>query len=264
METPVLNSFSHITPLKETLECNPHTDATETVGAIAAKDIRTAPIFAKYGIDFCCGGRKSLRQACEEKGISITEISEELDSLSGVAETNLDYAGWDVVFLSDFIYNQHHKFFYREDLAIKELMQKVVAHHAEAYPFLNELRRAYMLLSIDLHAHFKKEEQLVFPYIKTLEDVKLHKKTSLLATVAPLVGPLELMESDHEEAGEVLRTIRILTNVYAHPIDACGSFKLLYKKLEDLETDLHLHIHLENNILFPAALQLEREATNLV
>lgn len=264
METTVLNSLSPIAPLKETLAANAHTDSSETVGEITAKDIRTAPIFTKHGIDFCCAGRKSLRQACEEKGISLSEIREELDSITGAAENNLDYAGWDAVFLSDFIYNQHHKFFYREDLAIKELMQKVVARHVETYPFLNELRRGYTLLSIDLHAHFKKEEQLVFPYIKTLAEVKLNKNSSLLATVTPLVGPLQLMESDHEEVGEVLRTIHILTNGYVHPIDACSSFKLLYRKLQDLEKDLHLHIHLENNILFPAALQLESEANHVV
>lgn len=235
----------------------------ETVGEIAAKDLRKAEVFKKYGIDFCCGGKRPLKEVCEEKGLSIALLEAELNELEGATVTTLNFADWNPTFLADYIFNQHHKYFYREDPEIKDIMQKVVDHHSNVYPFLTKLRRVYNSLSKELHTHFVKEEQVIFPFIQTLQQVKLTRNKDLLDNIAPLARPLQRMEFDHEEAGETLRTMRKVTNGYVPPQDACNSFNLLYKKLSELEADLHMHIHLENNILFPAAIKLEEEVNQL-
>ena len=230
----------------------------ETVGEIAAKDIRKAEVFRKYGIDFCCGGKKSLKQACEEKGLDIAAVESELGCVNATAGVSENFDRWNPDFLADYIYNKHHQYYYDEAPVIAELLTKVVGHHGEKHPELEELYRLYVELAQELNAHFAKEEKVLFPFIKALVRAK---QTGNIKELSPfsIVGPVQMMEADHDAAGAILGEISEVTNGYAAPEGACNSYQFLFRKLKDLETDLHQHIHLENNILFPKALALEKE-----
>ncbi|RYY83926.1 MAG: iron-sulfur cluster repair di-iron protein [Chitinophagaceae bacterium] len=234
-------------------------DGGETIGAIAAKDLRKAEVFRKYGIDFCCGGKKSLKQTCAEKGLDPAVIEAELDAVerSGAPAENFDR--WDPAFLADYIFNKHHRFYYDEAPVIKDLLDKVAGHHGATHPELKEVYTLFGTLLCELNGHFAKEEKVLFPFIKTLVQAQQSGDHTPLRATFALKEPVQMMEADHEAAGELLEGLRRLTSNYTVPPDSCNSFSLLYKKMEDLESDLHRHIHLENNILFPKALKLERE-----
>ncbi|RYY41794.1 MAG: iron-sulfur cluster repair di-iron protein [Chitinophagaceae bacterium] len=234
------------------------TDAGETVGAIAARDLRKAEVFRKYGIDFCCGGKKSLKQTCAEKGIDPATIEAELTAVerSGAPVENFDR--WDPAFLSDYIYNKHHGYYYDEAPVISDLLDKVADHHGATHPELFQVREVFTVLLRELSGHFAKEEKVLFPFIKALVQAKQSGDLTALRSTFALKEPVQMMEADHEAAGELLEKLRVLTNNYHLPEGACNSYSLLYGKMENLESDLHQHIHLENNILFPKALELER------
>lgn len=231
----------------------------ETVGQIAAKDIRKAEVFKKYGIDFCCGGKKSLKDACEEKGLSLAIVEGELDQvrLAGRAAENFDR--WSPDFLADYIYNKHHQYYYSEAAILGEMMEKVVGHHGDKYPELIEVYRLFRILSVELNDHFAKEEKVLFPFIKELVRARDGGYAAERNRSFSLSAPIEMMENDHEAAGSILAEMDAVTNHYTPPQGACNSFQFLYKKLKDLQEDLHQHIHLENNVLFPKALALEKE-----
>jgi regulator of cell morphogenesis and NO signaling len=234
-----------------------------TVGELAAEDVRNAEVFKKYGLDFCCGGTKSLKQACEEKNLDAAIIEKELQQATqtGSRTSSFDFNKWQIDFLTDYIFNQHHQYWYDEQPAISDLVYKVADHHGSNHPHLIRLSELYTTLRQELNAHFMKEEKILFPHIKQL--VKAKQTGTLPETdLQNISEPLRMMEADHEAAGEVLRQIRKITNDYTLPSGACNSFALMYHKLKSLEEDLHQHIHLENNILFPKAAALHKQLIN--
>ena len=229
------------------------------IGEIAAKDMRKAAAMKKLGIDFCCGGGKSLKQAAADAGMTTEALRQVLEETeqTGTA-VNYSFNQWDADFLADYIYNQHHKYFYQNAEDLWQLLLKVKARHGQHNPELHKIASLVESLFVELKLHFDKEEKVLFPYIKELAVWKrsgMVPKTQFQMTK----GPLAMMHSEHEAAGDILRSIRTLSNDYQAPDGSCNSFRLLYFKLEELEQDLHQHIHLENNILFPKALQLEKE-----
>lgn len=230
-----------------------------TVGEIAAKDIRKAEALKKLGIDFCCGGKKTVKQAATEAGVSVTLVEQALHAAEQTTKSiNTDFDRWDAGFLADYIYNQHHKYFYENRDIILQLMSKVKEVHRQDHPELIELSDLVDDLFNELKTHFYKEEKVLFPYIKELVLFNKEGKKPLSELVIA-EGPLAMMEKEHEAAGDILKKIRATADNYQAPPNACNSFRLLYRKLEELETDLHQHIHLENNILFPKALLLEKK-----
>lgn len=240
-----------------------NTESGETVGQLAAKDIRKAEVFKKYGIDFCCGGKKTLKQVCDEKGLNYSVVEAELNNTAQSPAPTLDYTRWDADFLADYIYNQHHKYYYTEEPTITGLMEKVADHHGGPDNNLNELRVLYRTLRQELHTHFLKEERVVFPFIKALCAAKNTGNMQALQEQPSLTEPVQIMESDHEAAGEILEQMQEMTDNYTPPAYACNSYQYLFKKLKELDEDLHQHIHLENNLLFPKALSIEKELRNL-
>lgn len=202
-----------------------------------------------------------MKEVCTEMSIDYDKLKIELDSVEGSIASSNKYEDWSPAFLADYIYNQHHTYFYRIDREIKELMLKVVGHHSPNHPFLHELQKTYHVLSLELNEHFRKEEQQIFPSIRVLDYINTTGQKNESAVFSPLFTSIQAMETDHDGAGRLLLALRKITNDFTTPADACNSFTLLYKKLSDLEKDLHLHIHLENNILFPAAIRLEEEVT---
>lgn len=231
-----------------------------TIGDLVAEDIRKAEVFKKYGVDFCCGGKKTLKQACAEKGLDSDAIERELSETSKqvAASKALDFNKWELDFLADYIYNQHHKYYYEEEPVIADLLTKVANHHGEKFPFLRRVVALYSQLQQELRTHFFKEERVLFPLVKQLVAAK-RGGLPVVEPIHSIAAPLQVMEADHDAAGDILAEINAITDHYTPPASACNSFRLLYSKLQALEDDLHQHIHLENNILFPKALQLEKE-----
>ncbi len=238
----------------------PETAAGETVGEIAAKDIRKAEIFKQKGIDFCCGGNKTLKEASEEAGITEDELKTALDTVENKPlAPSQDYNKWELDFLADYIVNTHHRYVKENAETIYGLAVKVAQHHADNHPELNRLAQSVHHFLQDLLDHTVKEEKILFPAIK--EGVAKKKDPSYNLSTQPgfIKQPIMMMEREHEIAGEDLTYFRKLTNNYTLPADACNSYNYLFEKMKEFEDDLHQHIHLENNILFPKALELDKE-----
>ncbi len=226
----------------------------ETLGQIAAKDLRKAQVFKKYGLDFCCGGKKTVKEACAEKGLDVAQVEHELQQADRIpASRPLPYKDWSLDFLADYIVNTHHSYVRKNLPDIKAYAEKVLKVHGDRHA---ELLQVYQLVNEiydELTAHMVKEEKVLFPYIKELVNTKeLHKPH--FGTVK---NPINMMEMEHELVGKNLEHIRTLTLNHLLPEDACASYGLLYRMLDEFEEDLHVHIHLENNILFPKAIELE-------
>lgn len=233
----------------------------KTVGEIAASDVRKAEVFKRWNIDFCCGGKKTVRKACEEKELNVALIEAELNAIDQRTDTKIaqDFERWQPDFLADYIYNQHHLYYYDNKTGIEEMMQKVKTRHGAQFPELEALATLVTELFAELDSHFRKEEMIVFPFIKALVQAKITGKNEALQRQPSLTAPLRVMEAEHEEAGEILAQMQRLTANYEPPANTCNSFQFLYKKLKALDEDLHQHIHLENNVLFPKALRMEKE-----
>lgn len=226
----------------------------ETLGQIAAKDLRKAQVFKKYGLDFCCGGKKTVKEACAEKGLDVTRVEHELQQADKIpASRPLPYNDWSLDFLVDYIVNTHHSYVKKNLPDIKAYAEKVMKVHGPQHP---ELVKVYQLVENvydELTTHLAKEEKVLFPYIKEL----VIAKESPSAHFGTVQNPINMMEMEHELVGKNLEQIRMMTNNYTLPEDACASYSLLFRMLDEFEEDLHLHIHLENNILFPKAIELE-------
>lgn len=231
----------------------------ETLGEIAAKDLRKAQVFKKYGLDFCCGGKKTVKEACAEKGLDVTKVEKELQQADALpASRPLPYGDWSLDFLADYIVNTHHSYVRKNLPDIKAYANKVMKVHGARHAELLRINQLVEEIYAELTAHLVKEEKVLFPYIKEL--VAATNGTQLLQAshFGTVQNPINMMEMEHEIVGKNLAEIRELSNDYTLPEDACASYSLLYRMLDEFEEDLHLHIHLENNILFPKALDIEK------
>jgi len=229
---------------------------SETLGEIASKDLRKAEVFKKLGLDFCCGGKKSLEDACSEMGLDVDIVKTELENVSQTQSTtpSHDFSSWPLSFLSDYIVNVHHSYVTQNMPVLLDLSQKVAEHHGASNPELKKVYDKVDEMFCELKVHLKKEENILFPYIKQLENANGSPVAKAFASVQQ---PVSVMEHDHDIVGNLAKEIRELTNNYSLPATACNSYALLYKKLEEFEDDLHVHIHLENNILFPKVIEME-------
>jgi len=232
----------------------------ETLGQIAAKDLRKAQIFKKYGLDFCCGGKKTVKQACAEKGLDATKIEQELQQADKVpASRPLPYNDWSLDLLADYIVNTHHSYVKKTLPDLRSYAAKVRQVHGQHHPELIRIHELVEAINAELTSHLVKEEKVLFPYIKALVAANNNTQSLQAAHFGTVQNPINMMEMEHEAVGEYLAEIRELSKNYTLPEDACASYSLLYRLLEEFEEDLHLHIHLENNILFPKALEIEKK-----
>lgn len=220
----------------------------ETIGQLAAKDLRKVEIFKKYGLDFCCGGNKTVRQACADQGLDATRIEQELlhaDKLAGGQA--LPYNEWDLDFLADFIVNTHHKYVQKSIPEIRAYAMKVAEVHGANHPELIPVHELVEEMHTELMSHMHKEENILFPYIKEL----IAKKGSKIALQnGTIKNPISTMIAEHESVGDVLAEIRTLTSDYTLPQDACATYSILFRMLDEFESDLHMHIHLETIFFF--------------
>ena len=232
----------------------------ETLGQIAAKDLRKVAIFKKYGIDFCCGGKKTVKQACAEKGLDVTKIEQELQQADkNISTRPLPYGDWGLDFLSDYIVNTHHSYVKKTLPDLRAYASKVAKVHGEHHPELLRIHQLVEEINAELTAHLVKEEKILFPYIKELIAGKNEKPQPYADQFGSVQTPISLMEEEHEMVGKNLAEIRALSNNYLLPQDACATYSILYRLLAEFEDDLFTHIHLENNILFPKALEVEKQ-----
>lgn len=227
--------------------------STSTIGHIVAEDFRAAAIFKNVGIDFCCGGNKSVETACLEKNIDATKLIAELSDLpSGKSGLTHDFKNWDLDFLADYIVNTHHKFVLKNLPDLVLYTEKIARVHGDTHPELKEVALLFGQINKELMQHLQKEEGVLFPAIK---DVLKSNSAEAKATI---VSEIARMSSEHEFAGGAMDQINVLTNGYLIPVDACNTYRVSLQLLEEFEDDLHIHVHLENNILYPKALNLTK------
>ncbi len=225
----------------------------KTVRELALEIPSATRIFEQLGIDYCCGGLRPLAEACGPAGVSLEQVMEKLEA--GQPSNAAGQVNWQGVapsLLIDHITTTHHAYLKQELPRLEKLTAKVVSVHGEKHPELLQIREIYLALDQELSAHLVKEEQILFPFIVALE-----RGQSTQSCFGSVANPIRMMEFEHDNAGEALRQLRRLSHDYTAPEDACISYQTLYQALKALEADLHQHIHLENNILFPRAIALE-------
>lgn len=235
-------------------------DKEETIGRIVARDFRTAAVFRKYGLDYCCGGGRTLEDACARKGIDASQVAAELKSPPGSSTVHaLPYNEWEADFLAHYIVNTHHRYVAKALPELVALSNKVMRVHGNHHPELVRMHEIVESVAGEMTSHMFKEEKVLFPYIIKLAEARGGSGTAAAAHFGTVRNPINMMEAEHEHVGGAMEEVRNLTNDYILPDGACTSYRVLYQMLEEFEQDLHLHVHLENNILFPKAEALEQE-----
>lgn len=232
----------------------------ELIGQIAASDLRKAEVFRKYGIDFCCGGKQTLRDACAGKGLDVTAVEQELGQASASGgQRPLEFNEWRLGFLADYIVNTHHGYIKKTLPHLLAFASKVARVHGAHHTELLKIQDLAEIVARELTTHMDKEETILFPFIRSLAEAEGSGKGASPAPFGSVGNPIRMMEHEHDEAGKIMAEIRSLSGEYTIPEDACTSYTMLYRMLEEFEQDLHIHVHLENNILFPKAMKLESE-----
>lgn len=226
--------------------------STQTVASVVAEAPRTARVFERHGIDFCCGGKVALEQACVEKGVSANVLLDELERAATVVEPGRrDWRAARAGEVVQHVLDVHHAFVKRELPRLGALMDKVERVHGAAHPtVIPPMARLWRQLSMELAMHLRKEEEILFPAIRALDEGHLP------AHHCGVEGPVRVMELEHEDHGRLLARLRALSRGYVPPEEACGSWRALWAGLDEFEKDLHVHVHLENEVLFPKSREL--------
>src|ERR1051326_5491199 len=232
--------------------------ADKTVREYAVETPSATRVFEKLKIDYCCGGGRSLGDACAAAGVGVEEVVRLLEQANTFkGDTPEGLQSGTLAELIDHILDKHHAFTRDEMERIGALAEKVASKHGANHPELLRVRTLFGQLCDDLRPHMFKEEMILFPYVKQMEQSVAAGRPMPYAPFGTVGNPVRVMMSEHDTAGDILRELRATTADYAAPADACVSYQTLYRALEELEKDLHQHIHLENNILFPRAVKLE-------
>lgn len=232
----------------------------KTIGEIVAEDYRTAEVFKSLDIDFCCNGNKTIDEVCLTKDINKQELLTTLFKIRNGENTNThNYNDWPLDLLVTYIEKVHHRFVEEKSTVLKQYLNKICIVHGQKHPELFQINELFLKSSGELSIHMKKEELIIFPYIRKMVRAQHDKTKYSPAFYNSINEPLRMMQEDHENEGDRFRNISELSNNHTAPWDACNTYKLTYRLLKEFETDLHLHIHLENNILFPKATELEKK-----
>jgi regulator of cell morphogenesis and NO signaling len=231
-----------------------------TVTAIVVKDYRTADVFRKYGIEYCCGGRIALSLACELKAQNESVLMIALrKSIQEVNVSNtLEYNDWPVDFLTDYIINVHHHYLKKALPVLLEHITRFADGHSKQFNYLGEMQRIVKKLNEDMLPHMQHEEEVIFPYIKQIYRAKANGEPYASLFVRTLRKPVEnIIMQEHEMASKNIFRLRELTNNYTTPENACVSHKVVFSKCREVDNDIVQHVHLENNILFPKTIAIE-------
>ena len=232
----------------------------QIIGELVARDYRTASVFKKYSIDFCCQGNRTIEEACEKKNIDTKKVLEDLVAMmEAKSESTTDYQSWPLDLLADYIEKKHHRYVQEKTLEIQPYLDKICKVHGERHPELLEIKEEFNASAGELAAHMKKEELILFPFIRKMTKAKLENTKVDAAHFGTVKNPIQMMMNVHTVEGNRFRKIEELSNNYTPPLDACNTYRVSFALLKEFEQDLHLHIHLENNILFPRAIEIEKE-----
>ncbi len=226
------------------------------VGEVVASNFKVAEVFEKYGIDFCCKGGMSLAAACQSKNIDPDLFIKDLQiSLQHKQDPTLNFIDWPLDLLADYIEKKHHRYIREKAPMIQTYLTKLVQAHGTRYPELLYVQELFEQSILDLHTHMRKEEKILFPYIRN--RVQSYLQNSADTLFSSIQTPVNILMEDHQLEGSRFEKIAELTNQYQPPTAGCITHKVCFSMLKEFEIDLHQHIHLENNILFPKALSLE-------
>lgn len=236
----------------ETLEKN-------TIGDFVARDFRTAAIFSKYGIDFCCKGHRTIEEVCSLKSINEVDLLEELNTVMDTKnDYGIDFNSWPLDLLVVYIEKTHHRFVEQKTPVILQYLDKLCNVHGSNHPELFQINELFLRSAGDLAQHMKKEELILFPFIKKMMGATKSHDSVDPPHFGTVNNPIKMMMEEHDNEGDRFRKIAALTNNYTPPSDACNTYRVTYAMLEEFEQDLHKHVHLESNILFPKAKALEK------
>lgn len=237
-------------------------DKNKIIGALVADDYRTASVFKKYGIDFCCQGNRTINDACEDKSIDTNLVIKDLQEINQANNgSSTDYKTWPLDLLCDYIVKKHHRYVAEKSVEIKPYLTKICEVHGGRHPELFEINALFNAAVVVLTQHMQKEELILFPFIHAMVKAKSDGTQIEAPGYGSIENPIRAMEAEHTIEGERFRKIEELSSNYTPPADACNTYKVTIALLKEFEADLHLHIHLENNILFPKSIELEKEFT---
>lgn len=233
----------------------------KTVGEYVAEDYRTAQVFKKYGIDFCCRGNRSIQEVSEKNNIDPGVLFREVEAVKETASSTdtTDYKAWPIDLLADYVEKRHHRYVEEKTPTIKAFLEKLCKVHGGRHPELFEITKEFNASAGDLAAHMKKEELVLFPFIHKMVKVQRSGQPLEVPHFGTVESPIEMMMHEHDAEGVRFRKIAELSDNYNPPADGCTTYRVAFAMIKDFEDDLHLHIHLENNILFPRAAALEKE-----
>ena len=234
--------------------------AERTVRELALENLAATRVFEKSGIDYCCGGNKSLAEACRAANLSTDQVLDSLEMAEQAAHSAQKDQNWQrepLAVLIAHITNTHHKYTREEIARLRPLFDKVCGVHGKNHPELLVMRTSFLNLAEEMKFHMMKEESVLFPCIVRMEEAVLQHEPVLPPPFGSLQNPISRMEQEHDSAGNALRAMREASSGYVAPSGACVSYQTLYKALTEFEADMHQHVHLENNILFPRAIAME-------
>ena len=228
---------------------------SKSLAQIVNENHKTAYVFEKYHLDFCCKGKRLLKQACDELNVPVEQVVAELENVTSDSKVAVDFDKIPLSQLAQYIVLTHHDYVRKELPLIYSYLQKVASKHGDRHPEMLSVFNAFVELKEDMMKHMEKEETILFPRIKMVEFYSYENSDTQIDR-SYLEAPIAVMEQEHENAGELLSRMRDLTNNYTLPADACTTYRLTFAALQAFEMDLHQHIHLENNILFPKTIKL--------
>ena len=224
------------------------------------KNYRTAAVFHAHGIDFCCRGNRSIEDVCSKNEIATEALISELEAtLAEQRIDNADYQNWPMHVLADHIEESHHAYVEEKTPVIQQYLDKLCKVHGERHPELFEIAAHFNDCAQAMAAHMKKEELVLFPFIRKMVKAEKMGESVDPARFGSVENPIAMMREEHDAEGERFRTISELSNNYTPPEDACATYRVAYSMLDEFENDLHLHVHLENNILFPKSIKLQEK-----
>lgn len=234
------------------------------VADLVAQDYRTSDVFKKYGIGFCCGGKYPLQMACEINNVDVNDILEELQTATSEVNVSntLQYKDWPLDFLADYIVNVHHQYLKKALPQVDDLVAHFTDGHRKKYSYLDELHGTTNRMVKQMLPHMEHEEKVIFPYVRQIQHAYQHSEPYAGLFVKTLRKPIELMMAqEHETTGKDLLKLRELTNNYTPPSSACLTHKVAFSKLKEVDCDISRHLYLENEILFPQVVEMEKKLT---
>jgi|SRR6185437_13458896 len=237
---------------------------SKSIGEFVSENYRTAVVFQKYAIDFCCKGGRTINEVCENKKIAPGVLLADLEEASKQDDNQgTDFQSLPLDLLADYIETNHHKYIKEKTPALKQYLDKICKVHGNQHPELLEINEQFNASAYELAIHMKKEEFILFPFIREMAKAENKHEKTRQANFGTIQNPIQMMMADHATEGKRFERISLLSNSYSPPADACTTYRVAYSMLKEFEEDLHLHIHLENNILFPKAIAMESRVNAL-